>query len=250
LYRTQGKYEEAEQLYKRCLEIRETKIGKNHPDVATSLNNLAELYRSQGKYEEAEPLYQRSLGIYEKALGKDHLYVAQSLGNLALLYKSRGNKQYEGYSLNKMGKVFKNLGLYDKATDCYEQALEICESIGDERAEEVILGNLANVYMELGKYDKAEKFYIRTLAIAEKIGYTNIFAQNLYNIGSLYLFHLNQPKKAKDYYTQAMVLFKKFNSPYADSAQSFLEALESNTTVIMDQSGQLYSTNKGLKKIG
>ena len=33
------------------------------PDVAISLNNLAELYRTQGRYAEAEPLYQRSLAI-------------------------------------------------------------------------------------------------------------------------------------------------------------------------------------------
>src|SRR5213080_1134076 len=31
----------------------------NHPDMATSLNNLANLYDNQGKYDEAEPLYQR-----------------------------------------------------------------------------------------------------------------------------------------------------------------------------------------------
>ncbi len=40
-----------------------------HPDVAQSLNNLAELYRVQGRYAEAEPLYQRALAIREKALG-------------------------------------------------------------------------------------------------------------------------------------------------------------------------------------
>ena len=56
---SQGKCEEAEPLYQRSLGIRETKLGKDHPDVATSLNNLAALYRTQGKYEEAEPLYKR-----------------------------------------------------------------------------------------------------------------------------------------------------------------------------------------------
>ena len=43
-----------------------------HPDVATSLNNLAGLYRSQGKYADAEPLYQRALNILEEALGLKH----------------------------------------------------------------------------------------------------------------------------------------------------------------------------------
>src|SRR5215813_7612663 len=57
LYVLQGKYGEAEPLYKRALAIRERRLGADHPDTATSLHNLAELYRSQGKYEEAEPLY-------------------------------------------------------------------------------------------------------------------------------------------------------------------------------------------------
>ncbi|MBT6561325.1 MAG: tetratricopeptide repeat protein, partial [Candidatus Scalindua sp.] len=72
LYSTQGKYEEAEPLYKRSLEIKEKSFGPDHPDVATTLNNLADLYRQQGKYEEAEPLYLRDLEITEKSLGPDH----------------------------------------------------------------------------------------------------------------------------------------------------------------------------------
>jgi hypothetical protein len=39
-----------------------------HPDVAVSLNNLAELYSGQGRYAEAEPLNKRAFAIREKAL--------------------------------------------------------------------------------------------------------------------------------------------------------------------------------------
>ncbi len=67
LYRAQGKYAEAEPLYKRALAIRENALGPHHQDVATSLNNLALLYRAQGRHAEAEPLYKRSLAIREKA---------------------------------------------------------------------------------------------------------------------------------------------------------------------------------------
>ena len=69
LYRTQGRYAEAEPLYRRSLTIREAKLGPDHPDVATSLNNLAGLYRAQGRYAEAEPLYRRSLTIREASSG-------------------------------------------------------------------------------------------------------------------------------------------------------------------------------------
>ena len=42
------------------------------PDVASLLNNLAELYHAQGRYAETEPLYNRALVIHEKALGPNH----------------------------------------------------------------------------------------------------------------------------------------------------------------------------------
>ena len=43
----QGKYGDAEPLYKRALTIREEVLGPRHPDVASILNNLAWLLKSQ-----------------------------------------------------------------------------------------------------------------------------------------------------------------------------------------------------------
>jgi tetratricopeptide (TPR) repeat protein len=85
LYRSLGRYGEAELLLRRSLAIREKALGPEHPDTATSLNNLASLHRSQGRYGEAEPLYKRSLAIREKALGPEHTDTATSLNNLAVL---------------------------------------------------------------------------------------------------------------------------------------------------------------------
>ena len=78
-YLGQGRYAEAEPLYKRSLTIFEKALGPNHPDVATSLNNLAELYNKQSRYAEVEPLFKRSLAIGEKALGPNHPDVANYL---------------------------------------------------------------------------------------------------------------------------------------------------------------------------
>ena len=43
----QGKYDDAEPLYKRALTIREETLNPRHPDVALSLNKLAGLLESQ-----------------------------------------------------------------------------------------------------------------------------------------------------------------------------------------------------------
>ena len=85
LYSATGAYAKAEPLYQRALKIREKALGPDHPDTATSLNNLAALYRVTGAYAKAEPLYQRALKIREKALGPNHPDTATSLNNIAIL---------------------------------------------------------------------------------------------------------------------------------------------------------------------
>jgi tetratricopeptide (TPR) repeat protein len=102
-----GQYAKAEPLLQRALTIWEKVLGPEHPDVATSLNNLALLYRVQGQYAKAEPLYQRALTIWEKALGPEHPDVALSLNNLAGLYQDQGQ--------------------YAKAEPLYQRALVIAE---------------------------------------------------------------------------------------------------------------------------
>ncbi|ESA37998.1 kinesin light chain 1, partial [Leptolyngbya sp. Heron Island J] len=84
----QGRYEEAEPLYQRSLGIREEQLGPQHPDVVTSLNNLAGLYQEQGRYEEAEPLYQQALAILEERLGSQHPNTVAVRENLEALQQA------------------------------------------------------------------------------------------------------------------------------------------------------------------
>ena len=83
-----GQYKRAIVVAKKALQVAEQKAGANHRDVATRLNNLAELYLAQGQYAKAEPLYKRALAIREKALGPNHRDVAVVLENIAALYRA------------------------------------------------------------------------------------------------------------------------------------------------------------------
>ncbi|MFZ1028611.1 MAG: tetratricopeptide repeat-containing protein, partial [Limnoraphis robusta] len=167
----QGKYNEAIPIAVRVLEIRERLLGENHPDVATSLNNLAELYRDQGRYNEAEPLYQRSLAISEKALGENHPHVATTLNNLALLYSDQGR--------------------YSEAEPLYQRSLAIRQkALGTEHPDFAdSLNNLAELYRSQGRYSEAEPLYQRSLAIYEKALSTEhpSVATSLNNLASFYL---------------------------------------------------------------
>lgn len=66
-----GRYDEAHEPLRRALEGREKALGKDHPSILTSVNNLALVLRYQGKYEAAKEINWRALEGYKKALGKD-----------------------------------------------------------------------------------------------------------------------------------------------------------------------------------
>ena len=46
----QGRYDEAEPLYRKALEIRKRVLGEHHPDTAQSYNNVAANLNAQGRY--------------------------------------------------------------------------------------------------------------------------------------------------------------------------------------------------------
>ena len=59
-------------LYEKALSITLKKLGDDHPSVATTYNNMANVYDNQGKYEEALAMYEKALSISLKKLGDDH----------------------------------------------------------------------------------------------------------------------------------------------------------------------------------
>ena len=150
LYRSMGRYGEAEPLYARSLEISEAQLGPEYPSTATSLNNLAGLYELMGRYGEAEPLYARSLEIREAQLGPDHPSTATSLNNLAGLY----------YALER----------YSEVEPLFLRAMQIdLKAIGENHPDTAIdYVNLAGLYTQLERYAEAEPLYHRAIQVFYK----------------------------------------------------------------------------------
>jgi CHAT domain-containing protein/tetratricopeptide (TPR) repeat protein len=189
----QGKYAEALPLAQDALRLAEATYGPEHPNVATSLNNLAVLYDEQGKYAEAELLHRRALAIREKVLGPEHPDVATSLNNLAEVYRAQGRYAEAeplhrralaikekalgpehpavATSLNNLAVVYQDQGKYGEAEPLYRRALAIREkALGPEHPDVAnALNNLAGLYRDQGKYAEAEPLDRRALAISEKV---------------------------------------------------------------------------------
>jgi len=71
----QGKYTQAESLYKQAISAYEKSPGLYPADIAVALGSLGRLYRDQEQFNlaQAEPLFRQALDIREKSLGQTTL---------------------------------------------------------------------------------------------------------------------------------------------------------------------------------
>ena len=66
------------------------KLGPDHPDTLTSMNNLAVGYQAAGKLDKALPLFEETLALRKAKLGPDHPDTLTSMNNLASGYQAAG----------------------------------------------------------------------------------------------------------------------------------------------------------------
>jgi len=185
-------YVQARPLFERALAIKEKALGPEHPETATSLNNLALLLWEQGDYSAPRPLYERTLAIYDKALGPEHPSTAMSLNNLANLLMDQGDfagsrPLYEralainekafgsehpatAKSLDFLARVLEAQGDLTGARQLKERALTIFEkALGPEHPfTATSLSSLAALLKAQGDLTGARPLEERALAISEK----------------------------------------------------------------------------------
>lgn len=113
LCQEQGKFEEAEFLFRQAIASYERAFGEQHPNYAVSLYILAILYQDQGRFSEAESLLRQALAITKQALGENHPDYANSVFSLAVLCARQGKSQ-EAESLFHQALVIDKKALADK----------------------------------------------------------------------------------------------------------------------------------------
>ena len=229
----EGDIKQAILITQRAIALTREKIGE-HPALADSLNNLAELYRIQGNYTDAQPLLLESIEMRKRLLGENHPDVAQSLNNLAVFYVIQGNySEAENYFfqalhlwkihlgeeheeiatiLNNIAEVYREQGRYAESEQMHLQALNMRKSLFGEKHDDVAqsLDNLAAIYENQARYQDAEKIHLQALAMRKKLlgeEHWNV-AASLNNLAALYDSQ-GRFTEAEDYYTQAFELCKK-----------------------------------------
>ncbi len=229
-----AQYKQAEQILSQARSVYESLYGTEHPDVATSLNSLAEVYRAQSRYVEAEPLYQHAVAIREKFLSPEHLDTAQSYSNLGSLYCNQGryldaepyyqktltirtqllaNEHQEiAFALSNLGALYYHLGKYAEAEPLYRQALAITEHrLGPEHLDVVInLNNMALLYRVQNRNEEAIQLLMRSLAIREKVlgsEHPDV-ATTLTNLAGLYRV-IKQYAQVETFYQRALHIYEE-----------------------------------------
>ncbi|MBK6921685.1 MAG: tetratricopeptide repeat protein [Deltaproteobacteria bacterium] len=77
--------------YRNALQIKQARLGAEHPEVAAELSNLGTALLAVGSYAEARTLGERALAIRERVFGSEHAQVAQSLHLLGLVALESGD---------------------------------------------------------------------------------------------------------------------------------------------------------------
>src|SRR5262245_32631766 len=185
LYRSQGRYAEAEAEFKQAVSIVEKSGGPAHPDLSLALSSLAQLYGDQGRYLEAEAVYQRALAIREEAVGRYDASVGVVLVSLADLYRTQGrhaeaeplyrraltiHELLFGLDHPSSGTTLNNLALVLCAQDRLAEAEPLFKRSAATQGWldfAVCLNGLADLYSAQGRYVEAEPLYKRSLTVLD-----------------------------------------------------------------------------------
>lgn len=90
VHQARRRYDEAETLLRRALDVALKTRGQGHADTAVNMANLAGLYQVQERYEEAEPLLREAIEVFGKTMGEAHPSMARLLGAYAAVLGKMG----------------------------------------------------------------------------------------------------------------------------------------------------------------
>jgi tetratricopeptide (TPR) repeat protein len=82
VYRTEGKYAQAQPCYEEALQIDQQQYGADSLQAAEVLDRHAELYKTLSDYAHAEPMLLRALEIRQRKLPPEHAAIAQVQNDL------------------------------------------------------------------------------------------------------------------------------------------------------------------------
>ena len=147
----EGKYSDAEKLFRSIIEVRAHVLGPEHPDTLDSRHRLIYALSRQTKYAEAEAEAREVLRLREKILGPEHIDTSVS-------------RYYLAEALMEQGKYAEAESLYREIIPLIEKVL----GLEHQRTLAARLG-LATALGDQGKNVEAEPLYREIIELDEKV---------------------------------------------------------------------------------
>ena len=188
-----GQFDHADSLFTLSLNLRRAALSPDHPDVAASLNHLAQVYALQGHYAAADSLVTQSLGILRHAYGGRDGRLAEPTKILAQVRYQQGryadadslygrtvsiDRRANALPADSRADTHQEWGMakfqradYAGAAEQYQRAIAYFDEVYPEGhvATASALANLASIERVRGEYEAAADGYREALAMTREI---------------------------------------------------------------------------------
>jgi CHAT domain-containing protein len=198
-YADMSRFDEAERLYKKCIDERGALLGYRHPDVAGLARGLANVYFLTGRYSEAQKYLQTCVAVYQAERGPYHPETASISAELGAFFQKTGQIT-SAQSQLALAKRY-----LDRAFGIYERS-RLFPTHPDRL---VCLAQCAELYLTIGKAIDAAPLLQRLEAVLKtRVGQENKLVDPLESvmcwrtIGKLYLA-MGKEKQAVKYLEDA-----------------------------------------------
>jgi tetratricopeptide (TPR) repeat protein len=179
VFRAQGRYAEADPLYRKVIQIRETALGPRDASLATPLDGLALTCQSEGNLAEAEQLAARAVAIEQTPrtinifaiilTGRGKYGDAESVARRAVSMAAPSSVE-RAEILATLAMLSKRRGNNARAETLYRESAAMLERTAGPHSPETgaAWNNLAQVLTARGNFAEADSFYARAAAVLER----------------------------------------------------------------------------------
>ncbi len=183
LYQRQGRYLEADPMYRKAIELYQKRLGREHKLVGQAIKNLSALYDSRGQTLDVKalllPVDTGMKGLPDTKVVNSSTYTEEDKAELA-----------EATKMNDLGLLYKSKRDFTAAEPLYQKALAIYQRImgADHVNVAITLDNMGRLASAKKEYTRAETLYSRALSIYKKsLGENHLtVASTLTSLGVLY----------------------------------------------------------------
>ena len=151
--------------FERVLVLQQEHLGAEHPDVASTLNNLGFVLTHLDRDEEAVGRYEESLRLHEKLEGPEHPNVALASQNLAVALKRLGRGSEARAAFERAVQIRrKALGFnHPESLRSAQSLVKLLIALGDLEAARVLLDEVKETRTLMNGADSAEMLSVLEL---------------------------------------------------------------------------------------